>query len=122
MQTNQYVVDCRIVEHFLEPFHFMVFNAPGSAIVGATINAGDQPGSVYDGLTVIKLGPGKRVFHHRTHIMIAGHAVHGETERQHRFAKVLVGLTAVVLNQVACHRHHVGVPTGSLDMAEHFLK
>ncbi len=83
MQANQNVLGSSRFEHGLQPFHFMVIDAAGSVIVDATINAGDQPGTIYDRLTIMKLGTGKCIFHHAAIIVIAGHAIHGETERKH---------------------------------------
>ncbi len=83
MQANQYVLGGRRFEHGLQPFHFMIIDTTGCVIANATINAGDQPGAIYDRRTVMKLGTGKRIFHHIAIIVIAGHAIHGESERKH---------------------------------------
>ena len=110
MQTNQNMFGFRLFEYGLQSFHFMIIDAAGGFIVDATIDSGNEPCSICDRVTVMKFGTGKRIFHQVANIVIAGHAIHRQSEGKHCFAKALVSLAAVVLNQVAGHRHHVGVP------------
>ncbi len=91
-------------------------------IAQATIDADDEPNSDQRDLTVVKVGSCEHVFNHLANIMITGHTINRQAKRQHGFTKAIIGLTAVILNQVAGHRHEAGVPPGCLNMTEDVLK
>ena len=122
VQADHDVFRAALGDRFGQALEFAFAETSARIVFDAAIESDQQPIADFLVSTVGKRGHAAYLLHVGADIVIAGHAMNSHVERQQEFAKPVVGLGRIVLNEIAGDQHTVCAPVTGGVVVENLLQ